>query len=51
MLPTGAVAVKTIAKARAAVEKMAPAITWQPIEGNKPYMDWLDAEVDASHKQ
>jgi uncharacterized protein involved in tolerance to divalent cations len=43
--PDGALAVKTTAKAKAAVDKLAPSISWTPILGNKPYVDWLDAET------
>uniref|UniRef100_A0A7S2N6D7 Uncharacterized protein n=1 Tax=Haptolina brevifila TaxID=156173 RepID=A0A7S2N6D7_9EUKA len=41
----GSVALKTTAKAKVAVEKIVETVTWVPIEGNKPYMDWLDEET------
>ena len=40
----GSVALKTTAKAKAAVEKIVD-VSWVPIEGNKLYMDWLDEET------
>lgn len=41
----GALAVKTTAKAKGAVDKLAPAIRWTPIVGNVDYLEWLDAET------
>ena len=38
-------AVKTTAKAKAAVEALVPSIKWTHITGNTPYLDWLDAET------
>ena len=43
--PDGALAVKTTAKAKEAVGKLAPSISWTPILGNVPYLEWLDAET------
>ena len=40
-----ALAVKTTAKARAAVEKLAPSMLWTPIVGNPAYLAWLDEET------
>ena len=39
------IAVKTTAKAKADVEALMPGVQWTPIEGNKPYLDWLDEET------
>ena len=44
--PDGNVAIKTTAKAKAAVEALAPSpVEWVPIVGNQPYLDWLDTET------
>jgi len=44
----GLLAIKTTAKAKAAVEALVPGVSWVPIEGNGPYMTWLDEETRAA---
>jgi len=45
----GSVALKTTAKAKPAVDRMVgQPVAWVPIEGNRPYLDWLDEETRAA---
>jgi uncharacterized protein involved in tolerance to divalent cations len=46
--PNGEIAVKTTAKARPGVERLANAVRWVAIDGNAPYMKWLDEETSAA---
>ena len=47
----GSLAVKTTQKARPAVEKLVPEVAWSAIDGNAPYLEWLDTETrDAAAK-
>ena len=44
--PDGTLAVKTTAKAKAAVDALSPTpVEWVPIVGNQPYLDWLETET------
>ena len=46
-------AVKTVAAARIAVDAKlhGKTILWQPIQGNQPYLDWLDTETKLPKKE
>mmetsp|Transcript_24463 Transcript_24463/g.49645 ORF Transcript_24463/g.49645 Transcript_24463/m.49645 type:complete len:185 (+) Transcript_24463:81-635(+) len=45
--------VKTVTAAKSAVETKlrGRAVTWVPIQGNQPYLDWLDAETMLPKKE
>ena len=47
----GSIALKTTSRAKDAVTRMVPEITWTPINGNTPYLDWLDAETHVAASQ